>query len=80
MTSKQKRRSPSLTGRTVQMRRSSSIIEKISWSVERFLEFESLSLHIHTLKADIYRSIQAYEYKQAPYKITNININVKHER
>lgn len=43
MTSKQKRRSPSFTGRTVQMRKSSSITENES-SLLRFLQFESKSL------------------------------------
>ena len=43
MTSKQKRRSPSLTGRTVQIRKSSSITENES-SLLRFLQFESKSL------------------------------------
>lgn len=47
MTSKQKRRSPSLTGRTVQMRKSSSITENES-SLLRFLQFESKSLQRYT--------------------------------
>lgn len=47
MTSKQKRRSPSFTGRTVQMRRSSSITENES-SLLRFLQFESKSLQRYT--------------------------------
>lgn len=43
MTSKQNRRSPSLTGRTVHRRKSSSITENES-SLLRFLQFESKSL------------------------------------
>jgi len=43
MTSKQKRRSPSFSGRTLQMRRSSSMTENES-SLLRFLQCESKSL------------------------------------
>lgn len=75
MTSKQKRRSPSLTGLTVQMRKSSSITENES-SLLRFLQFESKSLQIVTQQQQhktIFNST-----KQKTYKITeNFQIATK---